>query len=123
MEAITRFFIQQGSSGELYVSDENAWYVIRQTWPNVTSALSRCEIETKCASREEAVELAEIYNAPPELLASLAEWSGIAQTTLYQAARSEPQRLRARKRGGIWMSTRRDVYDYKARFRAKPRKK
>lgn len=121
-EASTRFFIQQGSSQNLDVSDSDAWYVVRQTSPDISSARFSCQIETKCASRQEAVSLAEIYNAPPEPLGALSEWGDISYNTLVQAARSEPQRLRATKCGGVWMSTRQNVYEYKTRMIPKPRK-
>jgi len=119
-QAITRYFIQQGSSQDLRVSDQDAWYVVRQTWSNATSALSRCEIETKCASRTEALDLAEIYNSPPEPLGALADWSDVDYNTLVHAAKAK--RLKARKSGKTWMSTRRDVYEYLARTTLKPRK-
>ena len=119
-KATTRFFIQQGSSSDLRVSDQDAWYVIRQTWPDLTSARSSCQIETKRTSRQEATTLAEIYNAPPEPLGALADWSGIKYDTLYQAILAK--RLQAHKAGTTWMSTRRDVHEYKARTVLKPRK-
>lgn len=119
--AITRFFVQQGSSQDIQVSDNDAWYVIRQVWPDA-HALHRCEIETKCASRPEALGLADIYNSPPEPLATLAEWSGISRSTLRKAVNATPQRLRASKRGKVWMSTRRAVLEYKAGMILKPRR-
>lgn len=121
-EAVTRHFIQQGSSQDLRVSDESAWYVIRQVWPDASSALSRCEIERKCVSRAEALELAEIYNAPPEPLGALSEWSGIKHDTLYQAAIADPPRLRAHLVGKRWTSTRRAVREYQETLVLKPRK-
>ena len=122
MNGLTRFFIQQGSSSDLRVSDESAWYVIRQTWPDATSARHTCQIERKCVGRDEAIELCEIYNAPPEPLGALAEWSNISYNTLIQAARAKPQRLKARKVSNSWMSTKRDVYEYQAWMIPKPRK-
>ena len=120
MNATTRFFIQQGSSSDLCVSDESAWYVIRQTWPDATSARHTCQIEQKCSNYDEAVELAEILNAPEESLKALAEWSGIAYNTLARAAKSH--RLTARQSGKTWLSTRRAVREYQARMTPKPRK-
>ena len=120
---ITRYFIQHGSSQDTRVSDNDAWYVIRQTWADAGSAMSRCEIETKCTDRAEAVGLAELYNAPPEPLVTLAEWSGIGYSALIAAAKSEPSRLHAWRVGKRWMSTRRDVVEYQARMSPKPRRK
>jgi len=121
-KATTRFFVQQGSSQDLRVSDNDAWYVVRQTWPDITGARSSCQIETKCKSRQDAIDLCQIYNEPPEPLGALAKWSGVDYNTLVQAARAEPQRLKAEKSGKVWMSTRRDVHEYKARMIPKSRK-
>lgn len=121
-EAITRHFIQQGSSQDICVSDENAWYVIRQVWPDAHGSISQCEIETKCDNRDEAIRLAELYNSPPETLGALAEWSNVSYDTLKHAARSDPPRIRAFKSGRTWMSTRRDVTEYQASLVLKPRR-
>lgn len=108
-EAITRYFVQQGSSQDLRVSDEDGWYVIRQAWQDAHSAIHRCEIEIKCAGRVEAQEFADKLNlnSQEQTLRGLSHLTGQSYNTLIRAARQG--RLSARKSGNHYLSTVRAV--------------
>ncbi len=52
-QVFTAFFVQQGSSSTLRVTDENAWYVVRETWRG--EQIISAGVVSKHASHDEAV--------------------------------------------------------------------
>jgi hypothetical protein len=99
----TTFHIQQGSSGTLRVSDEDAWYFVGEAWEG--SKLLNTWIESRHATKDEALaawtmtltEASVIFEIPYQTLATACQ----------------EERLSARKSAGTWLVTARAVKEFK----------
>lgn len=102
--------IQKGSSGTFRVSDERAWYVLRETWQD--AQLLNTQLVSKHLTREQALEeaLLEEESRSGELR-PLAAFEHLAPPDTLRRAALEG-RLEAQKLGRDWLTTERDVRRY-----------
>lgn len=120
------YTIQQGSSGTFRVSDERAWYVLRETWQD--AQLLNVQIVSKHRTREQALESAKVNSARPGAESAaeealLEEESRIGELCPLAAFghQAPPDtlrrealegRLEAEKLGRDWVTTEGDVRRY-----------